>query len=285
MRTTLATILSLAITATALAQPVTPRTLGQTGGRTAVKAAPTVDFESLFQLDADGNPTPLEGPADLAALKNNTLISPEAREALKPTIDLWLAKIERLTSENIDLVVKLDTSALKNFNLKETDNLMFINDAVAMLSSAGSLTDYLASHDALTDEQAQQKRRIVNDFQRSMIMFVAEKAQKANPNDIDSQLRDAMTGNYRESLRDVFWTYSRILKALAGSKDAMAATLGDAASKVKTELDAVATTTGDAQIDAVRTLLSKLDYPDQRELAELALRLDPTSVARDGGQH
>lgn len=278
MRMTLATIIGLAIVAGAQAQPITPRS---TGGHVG-QPAPAVEFESLFVLDEEGVPKPIEGSADIAALDRNTLISTETREALEPAIKVWLTKLERLTSENIDLVVKLDTSAFQDFNLKNVENLLFINDSVAMLASAGSLTDSLLEQDAIDDSQAQQNRRIVNDFQKNMIMYNAEKAQKDNPNDMDAQLQVAMTSNYRESLRDVFWVYSKMLASLADHHADIAKTLGERAGQVRIELEAVETApAGRERIDAVRTLLSKLDYESQHELADLALRLGPISVARD----
>jgi hypothetical protein len=280
MRTTLATILVLAIGAGALAQPVTPRTTGHPA--TSAGQPPSVDFTSLFELGEDGTPKALTGSADIAALANNTLITTETRDALKPAIAQWFSKIERLATENIDLLVRLDTSAFENFDLKDVDNLLFINDSVTMLSSAGSLTDFLLLHAKINDQQAQQNRRIVNDFQRSMIMYNAQKAQDANPENMDAQLQVAMTANYRESLRDVFWIYSRIIDSLAGHPGDVAKSLDAQAGSVQAELDALEGAEDQAQrIDAVRMLLAKLEYDRQRELAELALRLNPTSVARD----
>lgn len=235
--------------------------------------------EPLFKVGDDGKPVELNGPADLAALAQNELVTKEDLERIQPVIQQWQDKLDRLVVENIDLAVTLDTSALKKFDMKDTDTLMYVNDAVKMLSGADTLTAYLGQKGALTDEQVSENRRMVNDFQRQQMMFIGEAAQKEINGDVNDQIARVTEANYREALRDSFWVYNRIVDALAANPNAVAATLGGDASKVTDELAKLRQSTGEEAVDQVRAILSKLDYEQQKALAAKGLELDRASHA------
>lgn len=231
-----------------------------------------VDFESLFVLDEEGKPKEIVGSTDEAALARNELISDEEREALAPAIKAWKAKLERSVVENIDLAVTIDAEQLQDFDMGDQQRLIYVGDAVKMLTSTGSLTEFLHERGLLNDRQMQQNRRIVSDYQRGLMMYTGESAQKQFPDDTDKQMEVVMKSNYLVALRDPFWAYNRILEALARHPQAVVEALSEPTrAELSGTLDKVRS---DRSVDAVRTLLTKLDYQDQRKLAEIGLKLD-----------
>ena len=231
-----------------------------------------VDFESMFVLDEEGNPVKIVGSTDEAALSRNTLISDEERQALAPAINEWKAKVERTVVENIDLAVAIDTEELKDFDMGDQQRLIYVGDAVKMLTSTGSLTEFLHEKGLLTDLQMQQNRRIVSDYQRGLMMYTGESAQKQFPDDTNKQMEFVMRNNYLVALRDPFWAYNRILEALARHPQAVDEALSQ---PTRDQLSSTLNKLHDDQsVDTVRELMSKLDYQNQRKLAAIGLKLD-----------
>lgn len=247
----------------------------QTGGHRPVLPQPTADsveFESLFELGEDGTPNVIDGSVDEAALARNALISEEEHRTLAPAIESWKSRVERTVVENIDLAVMIETTALQDFDMSDQQRLMFTGDAVKMLTSAGSLTEYLHESGLINDRQMQQNRRIVSDYQRGIMFYMGEEAQRQFPDDTGKQMEVVMRNNYLVALRDPFSAYHRILEALSRHPDAVAEALSG---KIDAELAGTMTTLQDEKsVDAVRTLLAALEYDEQRALAKLGLKLD-----------
>ena len=275
MRTTLAIALSAALTTIAAAQPATHQgTI--TGVQPRLGTSPNQPAApSLFQLGEDGKPKPVVGPADLAALKINPEVSEEQLAAMRPAINDWLDRLDRTSTENIDLLVELRTSALKNFDMKDSPALMFVNDSVNMLRGAGAATDYLQRAGDLSDSQASMNRRIVNDFQRANMMYLGEQAAKQHADDMNAQIKVVTEGNYYEALRDSFWVYDRIVAALASHPDLITKAIGEAGAEAVASLDKLGAADTEARTAAVEKLLASLDYEQQKALAEAALAAAP----------
>jgi len=228
--------------------------------------APSMPFESLFQIDENGEIVPVEGSMDLRALYNNGMVGEISWENCLPAIKEWRDKIDRLTTENIDLVVDLDLNALPNYDQDDTNELMYVNTAVQLLISAKSLTDYLNDAGCLTRIQSTHNRRIVSDYQQRYMTWAAQAAQEKFPDDTTAQMQFITAMNYREALRDVFETYEGILHAMVTNPEDIDPDL--AAEFAEGE-------TVDQKIHMLKKALHGMEYAEQKEAVQSGLPLRP----------
>jgi len=260
-------VAALAFSSVLEAQRANPRAVQPRGqGGPINQGTPSMPFKSLFERDEAGNPVPVDGSTDLRAMYNNGFIGELTWERAIPHIRAWQEKIDRLVAENADVLVDLDVSIFPKYDQDDTNTLLYVNDAVQLLISAGSLTNYLEEQGVLTRIQAGQNRRIVSDYQQQFMVWSASEAQERFGDDMDKQMAFVTTSNYREALRDTLETYEDALEAIVKNPDAVESSLAEAIR---------GSGTMEEKIERLKAALSEAEYAQQRALLEAGLELRP----------
>lgn len=244
---------------------------------TAQPAAPAPSWPIIWERDEKGMKQ-LGGNLDAIALTKNTFVKPGDLEKMKPIIAEWLADVNQMVVDNLDLLERLDKEKLVDeMDLNDTARIRLISQIMAPLASIGSLTQRLEQRGVISREASVQNQQASTDYlQKWFEQFQSGAggpmvAADANPmNELSRFL-------YYMSNRDIRVQHAAILRDAAGLLDQITpaaavkpeqkSAFDAAAAKVKGAGDDL------ARVLAMKELLGTISFEQQRAMLGKALEL------------
>lgn len=130
--------------------------------------ANNIGFESLVQRDANGNIIPLEVPVEWAAFEKNPINREMTKAMAEPYLRERRARFETLVIDNIDIVERLDSGIIEQFDPSDRSRLSEMVQLVKPFQGMGTLTRELEKRRMLNGTQAAVSQRMVNDYTRQL---------------------------------------------------------------------------------------------------------------------
>lgn len=256
----------------------------------ATPAAGAPQFKSIIQRTPTGGFLPLNGHADLIAIGNNHLISMEDRKRIEPVVEEWMADLDQLVIDNLDLLEMIrppkgGPGLLDTFDMSDQKALHRVSQIMVPLSSVGQLSFYLQGKQVLNPQQASLNNMIVSDYvQAAMNDMVSATRPKdpTQPQTDDQRAREAsrMTSFlYMLTGRDALDSYERLLQSAAQVAPEVVAGLkleGEAGEKAKAWADrAKAGSNWVERRLGVREAMNQMSFDQRRAFLARARELNP----------
>jgi hypothetical protein len=152
-----------------------PATKVQANEKKKLPRAPSIPYDGITVLDADGNIVDLGVSTDRAALQNNPIVGPSDI----PTIQLALLERRDQVCENLiehlDLVEQVDGGLFENVTVDDGQEVSNAMDVVRLLNAKGTLTDYMLEENVLTPIQLALSNKIAQEHRTNMGAVLARK--------------------------------------------------------------------------------------------------------------
>ena len=267
-----AAVVGLAVTSPALAQDV-PAAGAQAQSPAAQAQQPQEpQFESIFEVDADGIPMPPSTWNDIAALAVNPGLSVDQREAIEAGVRAWLASVQKLVLENPDLALEAAQGLFESVNIDARAELAHASEVMKTLSAVPNLSSDLSNAGIVTSEQAQLNRRIVQEFVRSRSTALSERVMGSGlePAEQQREMQMMMARVTMTSLTDDAMRMFRSVAVRGASvaQDAIEDS-GLDASAFSAHLEVLQASESDAEkIEAMVTLMAAIPTRDLFAFAE-----------------
>ncbi|MGD1914719.1 MAG: hypothetical protein ACFCBV_00825 [Phycisphaerales bacterium] len=246
-------------------------------GRPAQPPQPQVpQFESIFEVDAEGIPMAPETWNDLAALAVNPEISADQREAIEAGVREWLAGVQKLVLENPDLALEAAKGLFADVDIDARAELAHASEVMKTLSAVSNLSSSLSNAGIVTNEQAQLNRRIVQEYVRARSTALSDRVMGSGGEPAEQQ-REMQVMMARVTMTSLTDDAMRMFRSVAvrGAPFARAALedSGMDASAYSTHLEAIQNAdSDDAKVEAMVALMDSIPT---RELFQFAGSLGP----------
>lgn len=239
------------------------------------------EFNTIYEVGADGTVTGPSTWVDLAALVANHTISADQRESIEAAVRDWLAGLQTLVIENADLALVVAQGLFESVDMENQSRLRYASDIMKSLGSMNNLTSQLTSSGVLSNEQGEMNRRILQDLARARNEAISARVMAAPSEDQQGQMQLLMARSTMNTLsNDAMVMFGSI--AVRGAPLARSAidAAGLDASALSGELSAVAQAgSDDAKKEAMIALMSKMGTIDLIKFSKaLGAKLPPVKL-------
>lgn len=193
----------------------------------------TVEFEPIWSTGDDGSFIGPDTYAELAALRNNPLISQDQWDFVQALIDEREAEMELVAQSHPRACVEALTSAIAAFDINDQASRTRLADIALVLNQPRGIIDTIAEQGVLSPEMAAMAHHITMDFTFGALNAIpASLGEDANPDEVTNlQSRFLMRQGLTEPLAAFGRLARRAIEAnpsLVDNPDALLAIKGNA---------------------------------------------------------
>jgi hypothetical protein len=238
-----------------------------------------IPYEPLAKFDENGRLIRVEGQLELLALKHNPTVGPQTIERVRPVLEGWRQNLDLMVVDNLDIIRDIDGGLFASIDLKDQNQMTFINEVFKMLIGVGSAGNSMNNAKVLTETQAKFQRRLVSDYTLARDKEVADEIKSRIPDDAEDAKNLQVIEVSRVSLanmsQDAVWAYHQLLVEAAGRAEAAIAGLDltpDERARLEGPLVAAKkASTEDEKLAAGKALLDAMDMARQRDFMKAVL--------------
>lgn len=246
--------------------PVTPT-------HTAPKAQvvlPDLPYAKLG-MNPDGTVTPLIEPAEYAALRVNPLLKPDDLARFGKYLDERKATFERIVTDNLDLVEKIEGGIFENLDLSDNKSftkLLDVSKPLRAPSAPKSLIDELLDRQLVDPTQAEFNRKIAREYH---LAILPKAPPDATPEQKGQVARRSIALLYKNNgLEEPLFIHRQLLLEASGKLDQIIPALKldpSEVSKVQAAAAKVKPNTSDpARLEAMKEINQVLTLDQRKEL-------------------
>lgn len=228
-----------------------------------------VKYESIVKKDAEGRLLPLKESVEVASLRANPLVTPEAWGQIEPVMADRAAKLERTVVENLDLVEKVEGGIFNDLNVMDIGQVKTVSELVKPLTPAPLVTS-LREWNALDANQQRLTERIAQEYRQAYMTQIKTQADEQSAGDPIASASIQTRLLFRDMVDETMDAYDRLLVKASAQFGTIAPKLGlDAVQGPKVQAAQAAlkrATTDEARLATMKELFAALTM-DQKKTA------------------
>jgi hypothetical protein len=227
--------------------------------------------------DASGKVSPLIEPAEYAALRVNPMLKPDDLGRFGKYLDDRRATFERVVTDNLDLVEKIEGGIFENLDLadnKAFTKLLDVSKPLRAPSAPKALIDELQDRQLVDATQAEFNRKIVREYHLAVIPAAKP---DSTPEEKGAYARRSLALIYKQGLEEPLFVHRQLLLEASGKLDKLIPALGlssETASRASAAAAAVKpNSSDDARLKAMAEVNNTLSLDQRKALLKKVVEL------------